>query len=680
MSPYNYVLGVACTLAILASAGFAAAGVRRWLVPGWSGAPARLAEAILALAFLAGAAEVLGTLGLLTRWVVLAVLVGLGIGIGLVVRRPAVAPPAPVHPVVVAPVDRRQVLLVGLLAAVVTGEWLTRMLPSLVNGARVADSIVYHLPVAARFVQDGRITALHYISPSSPAQFNPANAELIHALGMVSFGRDLLSPLVNLGFLALLLLAAWCAGRPFGVAPVTTGAALLLVGAPLTVYSQAGSAANDIAAVAFVLAAVGFVLTEPRHSQAIVLGGLAAGLAVGTKFTVLGVVGALTVGLLLEAPGGHRARTARLWLVPLATTGSYWYVLNLMRVGGAGLALHLPLLPSPVLPFLDRTGFSVAHYLTDATVWRHWFLPGLGLAFGPAWWLVLSLVTCGIAVGLIRARGIVRVVAVAAAVGVVVYVITPTTALGFPGRPVLFAGNLRYLAPAAALAVLALALGTARSGPQQWAMLGGTAAIIAVNQGVAGPLAAWPTGFTFGSIAILATVAAVFGVALVLAWLGAPVWSRRRALLAGLIALPLIAVAGWPVQVRNDAARYARRDPGLDSAYAWARGVHDARIGIAGFWEQYPLYGLDLSNRVEYVGRKIAHGGFEDLPDCPAWQGALRRGGYRYVVISVAFESDRVEPPQAAWTRTYPGASELLRSRLTTIFQLPSGGTGTGCQ
>ena len=81
------------------------------------------------------------------------------------------------------------------------------------------DSTWYHGPFAAGFLQSGDTWDLHFIAPQFLAWFYPANSELFHAVGMLAFGRDILSPLLNLGWLAGCLLAGWCVGRPFGSRP-----------------------------------------------------------------------------------------------------------------------------------------------------------------------------------------------------------------------------------------------------------------------------------------------------------------------------------------------------------------------------------------------------------------------------------------------------------------------------
>ncbi len=77
------------------------------------------------------------------------------------------------------------------------------------------------------------------------AWFYPANAELFHAIGMAAFHRDILSPLLNLGWLVGCLFAAWCIGRPYGVAPLSLALAAVALSVPV-LADQAGEARNDI--------------------------------------------------------------------------------------------------------------------------------------------------------------------------------------------------------------------------------------------------------------------------------------------------------------------------------------------------------------------------------------------------------------------------------------------------
>ena len=82
------------------------------------------------------------------------------------------------------------------------------------------DSLWYHLPVAARFAQDGSIYRLHYVDAGSLTVFYPATSELVHAAGMIFLGNDFASLLLNMGWLSLALFAAWCIGWRFGCGSV----------------------------------------------------------------------------------------------------------------------------------------------------------------------------------------------------------------------------------------------------------------------------------------------------------------------------------------------------------------------------------------------------------------------------------------------------------------------------
>src|SRR5690242_8224441 len=63
---------------------------------------------------------------------------------------------------------------------------------------------------------------------------------LFHALGIVLMGNDVLSPGINLIWLALTLLAAWCIGSVRGLGSTSMLAAALVMATPMMVGSNAG--------------------------------------------------------------------------------------------------------------------------------------------------------------------------------------------------------------------------------------------------------------------------------------------------------------------------------------------------------------------------------------------------------------------------------------------------------
>ena len=77
---------------------------------------------------------------------------------------------------------------------------------------------------------------------------------------MLVTDRDTLSLFLNLGWLALALLAAWCIGRPWGRGPLTVAAAAIVLECHTLVVREPGAAKNDVVAAALLLAAVALLV------------------------------------------------------------------------------------------------------------------------------------------------------------------------------------------------------------------------------------------------------------------------------------------------------------------------------------------------------------------------------------------------------------------------------------
>ncbi|MGB7685114.1 MAG: hypothetical protein WBL45_04955, partial [Solirubrobacterales bacterium] len=130
---------------------------------------------------------------------------------------------------------------------------------------------------------------------------------------------------------------------------------------------------------------------------------------------------------------------------------------------------------------------------------------------------------------------------------------------------------------------------------------------------------------------------------------------------------------GYPVQRDYLDHRYENPTftaPGLNAAFAWSRDISDGRIATTST-RQYPLFGTDLSNYVQFIGEERPHGGFVAPATCPQWRQLLNDGDYDYVIATY----DRLEPgqppfpPQARWTEG-PEAKEILRKPPTVVFRL----------
>ena len=697
----RYLLGV---FEIVLLAGFATLGasaIRFWLLPDFTSAPAHLATGVIALALLTWTAEIFGSVGLFEP---LPYLVGIGVvGLGLWLgvgggrghpsgllgfspggrslsssgqgeKRDAAAPEGYPHPPSRKPSVATVIALAVVAVAVV--KFGADVRPKLSSGMTGFDSTWYHGPFAAGFAQSGNTWDLHFIAPQFLAWFYPANAEIFHGVGMLAFDRDLLSPLLNLGWFVGCLLACWCIGRQYTVAPWSLGLGAVALSLPV-LSDQAGEARNDIVGIFFLLAAVAIALNAwgPRKNGQVggkgaggpgdlgaelgplMVTGLAAGLAAGTKLNFLLPAVVLVLGLALISPPGGRWRALAVAGPAAIAGGGYWYLRNLAHSGNP-----LPWfdsvgpisLPAPDQALGGREGHSVLGYLFDSAVWSDWLLPGFHDGLTVLWpllavaalaGLLLCLVDSGVRLrfGSHSEPNLNRVLPLVGLTGIAVIVawlIAPTSASGPEGLPRGFESGLRYLAPAL---VLGLALvPVALHGRLRGAGIGHppNGRILKVPRSLARHLSGR----------------------------GMP-----HARLAAALALPAVIAIGYPVQRHYLEHRYANPSfaaPGLNAAFKWADPLSGARIATTST-RQYPLYGTDLSNHVQYIGEEQPHGGFTAPTNCKQWRRLLNAGHYDYVVTT----RDRLEkgkppyPDSTRWTEGL-GVEEILRQPPTAVFKL----------
>ncbi|HEX4463590.1 MAG TPA: hypothetical protein VH042_02995 [Solirubrobacterales bacterium] len=653
-----------------------ATSVRRRLVPRLDGLVAQLTTALLAIAGLLWVAEVLGAFGWFKVGPYLAAVVVVGAGLRLLVEGPWGRPSvllgfSPGEPEAVrgweggekedaaAPEGRppgpSPAALVALaIAAVAVVHFAAGVKLRLSTGMTGFDSTWYHGPFAAGFFQSGDTWSLHFIAPQFLAWFYPANSEVLHAVGMVAFSRDILSPLLNLGWFVGCLVAAWCIGRPYRVAPWSLALVAIALSVP-ALHDQAGEARNDIVGIFFLLAAVAVALAQRERSSKwqasetafalgpVVVVGIAAGMAAGTKLNFLLPAAVLVVGIALVAPRGRRWRALVAGGLAALAGGGYWYLRNLVHTGNPlPWVKHLgPIaLPAPAQALGGREDHSVLGYLTNGSVWSDWFLPGLHHGLTILWPLIAALAIGGLVLCLgRRSDPILRVVAAVGLAAGLAWLIAPTSASGPDGMPQGFESGLRYLAPALVLGLAVLPL----------ALL---------------PRVAWWRGAPMAE-----------GVRSASEHMGEGRRDRTRGPLAiaTLIVLVAAIALGYPIQRHYLERRYADPSfttPGLNAAFAWAQDISDARIATTST-RQYPLYGRDLSNEVTYIGTEQPHGGFTAPTTCLRWRRLLNEGNYDYVVTS----RDRIEPnkppypPTARWTAA-PGATVVLRKPPTVIYKL----------
>jgi hypothetical protein len=715
----DYILGVVGLLAVAISVAIAGRTTRRAALPTWTGAPALLADAVLAIAVLVLVAELLGLFGILdgVLFVVACVIVG-----GAAVR---------LEPMLVragarvahwrrdeeadqrqaARTSRLELAVAVAIALVVAAQWAGPTLLALDRGIYGGDSLWYHLPFAAHIANTGSVTSLLYTDPLYLNWFYPQVSELVHAGGLLLLGNDFLSPLINLAWLGLALFAGWCIGRPYGSGASSLAAVASVMAANLLFSRQPGNANNDVVAIALFLSAVALLLNArwPAHWAGrgpapapeppfgvVLVAGIAAGLALGTKLTVVPPVLALTLGVIWIAGKGHRLRAAGTWIGTMAAGGGYWYLRNLIVSGNPFPWQDIG--PVPHAEALQgRHPYAIVHYATDTDVWGKYFTPALHERLGDLWPAYLALAVIAVVLVLWRGGRMERMLGAVALISAIAYLLTPLGASGPEGMPVGFRLNIRYLAPGLILALTLLAIPPDFVVARRIRRLGGaervwrlvTLAVFAVLTVVsAGAIGAIDTDRIPGTAALALALVAL---PLLLVFL-----SRRRlapVALAGLGAAALIALAVFGRFAQDDYldGRYSSSAPhyptteqpaielgqGLGAAYDWARGTRDLKIALSGTMGalfQYGLWGGDSSNEVTYVGEHGSRGSFREIPECPEWIGALNDGDYDYVVTTPTYHQDDpaadTAPVEREWISRAGNVQRVAGAELVDVWRV----------
>ena len=685
----SYLEGSVSVVVIVAALGWGAYHLRRWFLPSYTGPLARLAELVLAATLGVLTLQALGTLGQLRAGWIPAACAAVGIAAGLIGRARARGQSAK-RPLAAPPVSRIGLAVAAGVVSWTVAEWSLPTLLALDQGMFGGDSVWYHMPTSARFAQEGGTWALHFTDPLHLAVwYYPHTFELLNGAGIAVFGSDFVAPVMNLGWLGVGFLAAWCIGRPFGLGPATVVCAGLVFNSRLMWETQAGEARNDIMALALLLAIAAFLVngsrvTQPRAAPAtsrrleievgtLIAAGLAAGLAVSTKLTMLLPVGVIALGVVFCVKPQARRRSVAILAGAMCVAGSYWYVRNLVHAGNP-----LPLLESigPIelphpeqMPLYPRPPHSVAGYLLDPAIYRYWFLPQLNLALGPLWPLLLLAGLGASAHSLRRSPSLIlRVLAAAALVTAFVYLLTPIGASGPIGQPKGFFSNTRYLMAALllGLTLLPLAAPMRFSGRRRAQVLAGlTTAFVASALLTLPPL----PGYLGGAVVL---TAAMVWVPMALAWLRTHrSWHGGPVVAGALAVVALVLVLGRAQEEQYAAKRYTDPEPffrqaGPVDAFTWARDVRESRIGVVGsgelFFTQYGWYGNDLSNHVQYVGVPGPNGAFRLPHTCGELRDSVNAGDFDYIVTT-RYGTDTLAQerfPVWGWLRDDKALRELM--------------------
>jgi hypothetical protein len=687
----SYIVGSFAVIGIVCAVGLGGYWLRRWIVPEFSGSLARLADATIAVALLVVSLEVLGTLSILRLGWIVVVCIAVGLLAALIGRRQA---PRGAE-AIAAPRVQNVALWIALgVASFTVAEWTFPAQLSLDQGMFGGDTTWYHMPFAARIAQEHSTVHLLFTDPLRlAAWFYPQSSELVHAAAIVLFKSDWLSPLINLAWLAIALLAAWCVGRPYKVGPATLVAAAIVLDSGVMIETQPGEGRNDIMGLAFLIAFAAFLINAHQRRAPVagavqdaperdaplldkgplIVAGIAAGLAASVKLTFLIPVAAIALGVVVFSGKGRRLTTAWVMGASMFVVGGYWYVRAAIKTGGnpiPQLGFGPLSLPRPdQMPLDPRPRFAVAHYLFEPTIYRQWFFPQLDNALGPLFPLILIMAVAAAVYVAVRSRNtILRVLSVAALATALVYIFTPLTAAGQEGSPTGFFTNTRYLIPGLVLALGLLPIARPLRAPDKraWQTLLVLTGIYAITV-LTTPR--WYPGFIVGTVFL--TLALVWAPAALGVLRGRGRISRAAVAGAASVVLLLAVVLGRAQEVQYFDHHYTRttlflQDGGPQDAYAFARRQHDKRIGIAGsgeiFFGQYGFYGADLSNHVQYIGVPGPNGAYRLATSCHQFRRRINAGDYDYLVLS-QYTMDLPGPyqfPVYAWVKKDPALKQII--------------------
>jgi hypothetical protein len=661
----RYLEGAAAVAVVLLSVSTTARRVQQIICPRWSGAPRQLLLYIIGIASVIVTAEVLGLFQLFRLLPYLVANVAVATTAHRLARRHAIDEDSEPRRIAVGAVSMRVVPWwepASALAAValVVAEWAPGTVEAYRTGMTSIDSLWYHMPFAAQFAQSGSITSLHNINNDNTVGFYPASSEMVHAVGIVLFGNDLLSPIVNLGWLALALLGGWCIGIRFGVPCLTLMAVACVMGSTELVADEPGSAYNDVVGIALVLAILAIMGNVDRPwglrsgDRSLMVAAMAAGLAVGVKYPFSFPVLGLTVCVIAGAPKGRRVWNGLGWFTAAGLTGGVWYARNFIDTSNPLPNLRIALGPLRLPSAPSSPTFSVAHFLTDGSAWRDFFYPGFGEAFGPAGVPLLVMAVAGLLVNIFarprsrKEKAFVRAIGVCGVFTLVGYLVTPE-----PNLPSSFVYDLRFMAVAVALGLIALPIMLCR---YQWvALAAGVFGLILVTEQFArGIWSAGPSLVAYHSLAVGLTACAI-AIVIGAGAIGLRRHGPRRLVIPPIAAITLITalvVSGAFVQSFYLTHRYMSGSQA--PVYKWADTVHHARIGVSGLILNYPLYGNDLTNEVTFVGDRTSQDYYSSPSSCVDWRDAVNAGHFQFVVtIALLEESPRLKELTAdGWTRS----------------------------
>jgi hypothetical protein len=645
------------------------------------GSAAVLAFSLVLTCVLAAVHLVPGALGILSRGAVaVTAVVALGLTAALH-RRPPRAPLAPER--APAPPSPRPAIGAAVLAVALVALYFVAILVVTRPRANTTiDALTFDVPGLAKWIQDGSMWSVHFFAPGWSFGNYPLNGELVGLSVVLPWRGDAFLRFVYAPYLLLTGLAAYGLARELGAARAAAASAgATLAAMPLVMWVGVDTLKPDPLMYATFLTGALFLLRHhrTRAQTDLVLAGLGFGFAMGTKW--YGVSAAVIVAgvwllarLVSRETVGRVARDAALAFGVAASAGGFWMLRNLVESGN-------PVFPQPIrllgVTIFDaphdwrreELGRTLVHYVGDWGVWEQSLLPDARKLFAlPAALAAVAVLAALVAWVRRRVSARAGLVALTAVVLLAVYVITPYTAQGPEGRPLLVAGA-RYAVPA-------LALGLALAGLLASAPRAGLAVQIALLVAIVDGLLQVDDAGARVYFREVTAAGVVLRTALIVLAVGAVavLWRRgrpSRSILAGagvIGAVTAVALAGLH-QDRFYDGRYRGVNPVTD--YVIENAPSGKSFGIAGHpfaaapavVPILPLYGPHFGNDVEFLGQVVQHQ-LQRSPGRAEFFREVRERGFDYLAIQ---HLPKRMPPEDAWARAL-GYRPVVRADLWDLY------------
>lgn len=215
------------------------------------------------------------------------------------------------------------------------------------------DAYVYHLPFAATWLQDGRISLVTVPFGDQAGTYFPSNTELYYAWLMLPLKSEMLTNAGQFPFYCAAALLAWRIGTILGLnryAAAASGALFALVPG---IMHQSVASEVDIVFCSLFLLSLYFMLVyldgENRAACA-ALSGLAIGLLAGTKYIGLTFAPILAIPSLWIFLKCKKPRHAAAYILLAACGCAYWYVRNLAATGNPVFPLTISFFGMTIFP------------------------------------------------------------------------------------------------------------------------------------------------------------------------------------------------------------------------------------------------------------------------------------------------------------------------------------------